>query len=31
MMSFDDSLADLVRRGLAAADDARARADSPDF
>jgi twitching motility protein PilT len=30
MISFDDSLADLVRRGLTSLEDARARADAPD-
>jgi twitching motility protein PilT len=30
MMTFDDSLADLVRRGLASMEEARERADSPD-
>ncbi|HSN69469.1 MAG TPA: PilT/PilU family type 4a pilus ATPase [Thermoanaerobaculia bacterium] len=30
MLTFDDSLADLVRRGLASLEDARARADAPD-
>ncbi len=30
MMTFDDSLADLVRRGLTSLEDARERADSPD-